>query len=297
MIFGMPPRRQPAPTLRLRRLAAELRRLRSAAGLTREEVTDRTSINNVTLYRIEQVQAKPQRRTLMALLELYGVPEDARPALLDLLRQAAEPSWLQTFPDLPEVFSTFFLFESEATTLLNYETLFIPGLLQTEDYARAVYRGGSPTATNEEIQRLVEARMSRQAVLTRESPLRLWTIIDEAALHRPVGGHKIMAAQLDHLAESAAELPHVTLQVIPYEAGAHPGMAGAFAVLQFGGDPPTGDVVYVESPSGSLFLEDETDVIRFARNFEHLRAAALAPQPSIASLRRIARDLRGGEEA
>jgi hypothetical protein len=234
----------------------------------------------------------------MTLLQLYEVPDNQRPALLDLVRQAGEPSWLQTFPgDLPEVFSTFFLFESEATTLLNYETMFIPGLLQTEDYAHAVYQGTTPTATKDELQRLVEARMSRQAVLTRESPLRLWTIIDEAALRRPVGGHKTMAAQLDHLAESATELPHVTLQVMPYEMGAHPGMSGAFAVLQFGGDPPTGDVVYVESPSGSLFLEDETDVTRFTTIFEHLRAMALAPQQSITLLRRIARDLRGGAEA
>jgi transcriptional regulator with XRE-family HTH domain len=296
----MPPRRPPAPTLRLRRLAAELRRLRSEAGLSREEVQERTALNAATLYRIEMVQARPQRRTLLTLLQLYGVPDEDRPALLDLLRQAAEPSWLQTFPgDLPEVFSTFFLFESEATTLLNYETLFIPGLLQTEDYARAVYAGGAPTATKDEVERLVEARMSRQVVLTRESPspLRLWTIIDEAALRRPVGNQKIMAAQLDHLAQSATELPHVTLQVMPYEIGAHPGMSGAFAVLQFGGDLPTGDVVYVESPSGSLFLESEADMARFTAIFEHLRAMALAPKQSVSLLQRVARDLRGGAEA
>ncbi len=170
-------------------------------------------------------------------------------------------------------------------------------LAGAQDYARGIYRGTVPTATRDEIRNLVEARMSRQAVLTRDVPLRLWAIVDEAALHRPVGGHKVMAAQLDHLAESATELPHVTLQVIPYDVGAHPGMTASFAVLQFGGDPPTGDVVYHESQTGDLFLENETDVARFTAIFEHLRAMALAPEQSTALLRRIARDMRGGAQA
>jgi Domain of unknown function (DUF5753) len=200
-------------------------------------------------------------------------------------------------PARPEAYTTFFLFESKATTLLNYEALFVPGLLQTEDYARAMYRGAAPTATKDELSRLVEARMSRQAVLTRETPLRLWTIVDEAAVHRPVGGPDVMAAQLDHLAESATELPHVTFQVIPYDVGAHPGMTASFAVLQFGGEPPTGDVVYHESQTGDLFLENETDVRRFIAIFEHLRAMALPPEQSAKLLLRIARGMRGGAEA
>jgi transcriptional regulator with XRE-family HTH domain len=293
----MPPRRQPAPTLRLRRLAAELRRLRSVSGLTREEVTERTGINAATLYRLETVQARPQRRTLVALLDLYDVNDDARAELLDLARQSTEQSWLQSFPsDLPEAYTTYILFESEARSLLNYESLFIPGLLQTEDYARAALQRGLPTATKDEIQRRVEARMSRQGVLTREAPLRLWTIVDEGALHRPVGGRDVMAAQLDHLAESGGELPHVTLQVIPYDVGGHPGMAGAFAIVQFG-QPSAADVVYIESQGSDLFLEHEPDVSRFAAVFEHLRALALPPAGSIALFRRIAQDMRGGAQA
>jgi hypothetical protein len=138
--------------------------------------------------------------------------------------------------------------------------------------------------------------MSRQVVLTRETPLRLWTIVDEGALHRPVGGTDVMSAQLDHLAESRAEMPHVTLQVIPYDVGGHPGMAGAFAILQFG-EASAADVVCVESQGSDLFLENETDVSRFAAIFEHLRALALPPEGSIALVRRIARDLRGGAQA
>lgn len=138
--------------------------------------------------------------------------------------------------------------------------------------------------------------MSRQAVLGRETPLRLWTIVDEAALHRPVGGKDVMVAQLDHLAEAGTELPHVTLQVIPYDVGGHPGMPGAFAILQFD-EPETGDVVYMENRSGDLFLESETDIARFAAVFEHLRALALPADGSASLIRRIARDMRGRAEA
>jgi hypothetical protein len=235
----------------------------------------------------------------MALLDLYGVDDDARRAeLADLARQAGEQTWIQSFPsDLPEPYPTYILFESEATALLNNETLFIPGLLQTEDYARAALSGGAPTATKDELQRLVATRMSRQAVLTRDPPLRLWAVVDEAALHRPVGGTEVMATQLEHVADTASEMPHVTFQVIPYNVGAHPGMTAAFVILQFGGDPPSGDVVYHESQTGDLFLENETDVRHFTAIFEHLRAMALPPQRSIELLRRIARDLRGGAEA
>jgi transcriptional regulator with XRE-family HTH domain len=273
------PARRPLPTLRLRRLAAELRRLRTDASLTREEVSARTGINEATLYRVESAKARPQTRTLMALLELYGVAEDDGAELQALARQSGEQNWLQSFPtELPEPYPTYISFEGEARALLNYECLFVPGLLQTEDYARAALQRGTPTGTREEVQRLVEARMSRQAVLTREPPLRLWAIVDEGALHRPVGGHKVMQAQLRRLAE-AAELPQVTLQVIPYEVGGHPGMAGSFAILQFG-DDEAADVAYIESQAGDLFLESETDVARFSMIFDNLRALALPPDES-----------------
>ncbi|MDX6393006.1 MAG: hypothetical protein QOJ73_4069 [Streptosporangiaceae bacterium] len=284
------PARRPLPTLRLRRLAAELRRLRADATLTREEVSARTGINEATLYRIESAKARPQTRTLMALLELYGVAEDGRAELRALARQSGEQNWLQSFPtELPEPYPTYISFEGEARALLNYECLFVPGLLQTEDYARAALQRGTPTGTREEVQRLVEARMSRQAVLTREPPLRLWAIVDEGALHRPVGGHTMMRAQLRRLAE-AADLPQVTLQVIPYEVGAHPGMAGSFAILQFG-DDDAADVAYIESQAGDLFLESETDVTRFSMIFDNLRALALPPDESASLVIRTASEL------
>jgi transcriptional regulator with XRE-family HTH domain len=245
--------------------------------MTRDEVAEQTGINEATLYRIETARARPQTRTLTALLKLYGLPEDEWADLLALARQASEQSWLQSFPDeLPEPYRAYISFEGEARSLTNYECLFVPGLLQTEDYARAALRAGTPTATATEIDRLLVARMNRQAVLTRDPPMRLWAIVDEGALHRQVGGPDVMRDQLKRLVEVAA-LPHVTLQAIPYAVGAHPGMAGSFAVLQFA-EPSAGDVVYVESQAADLFLESPTDVNRFTRIVEHLRALALPPE-------------------
>lgn len=284
------PARRPTPTLRLRRLSAELRRLRAEAGLTREDVAERTRINEATLYRIEAARARPQARTLMTLLELYGVPQETRDELASLSRQSSERSWLQSFPaELPEAYATYISFEGEAQSLLNYECLFIPGLLQTEGYARAALQRGMPTATREEIDREVQARMSRQAVLTREQPLRLWAIVDEASLHRPVGGSNVMRAQLEQLATSA-DLPKVTIQALPYSVGAHPGMPGSFAILQFA-DSGASDVIYIETQASTLFLEGDTDVGRFTATFEHLRALALPPDESVTLIRDVARDL------
>jgi transcriptional regulator with XRE-family HTH domain len=285
----MPPGR-PAPTARLRRLASELRRLRAAAGLSRDEVSDRTGINTATLFRIESARARPQARTLMALLDLYGVPEASRPDLISLSKQAGEQVWLQVLSsNLPEEYTTYISFEGEADSLLNYESLFIPGLLQTEEYAKAALRAGLPAASKEEIEGLVEARMSRQAVVGRDKPLRLWAIVDEAVLHRRVGGAAVMKAQLTRLA-GAAELPQVTLQVIPYEVGGHPGMMGSFVIMQFG-EPVASHVVYIETMAGDLFLEQETDLGRYREIFEHLRALALPPEASASLIARVAQDM------
>jgi transcriptional regulator with XRE-family HTH domain len=265
--------------------------LRADAGLTREEVAGRTGINEATLYRLEVAKARPQARTLVALLDLYGVTDAAhRDELRALAKQSDEQSWLQSFPpDLPEAYTTYIAFEGEAQSLLNYECLFIPGLLQIEDYARAALSRGIPNATKEEIGRRVEARMARQAVLTRETPLRLWAIVDEAALHRPVGGTAVMTAQLEHLA-SCADTPQVTLQALPYAVGGHPGMPGSFAIMRFA-DAGAGDVVYIETQASTLFLESSADLERFTGIFEHLRALALPPDESVALIRGVARDL------
>ncbi|MEU5552853.1 helix-turn-helix transcriptional regulator [Micromonospora sp. NPDC047793] len=276
-------RRQP-PTVRLRRLAAELRGLRTGAGLTREEVSEQTGINPATLYRIETAKVRPQRRTLMAMLDTYGVTdEDKRSELIALSRQAAQLGWLQAYEsELPELYTTYISFKAEARSVRNYESLFVPGLLQTESYAREVIRAGLPLATEEDIRARVEARLQRQESLRKKGPIRLWAILDEAVLHRQVGSAEVTTGQLETLVASAAQ-PHITLQVIPFASGAHAGMPGSFVVMDFP-DPADPALVYIDSMAGDLFLEREADVRRFAVTFEHLQATALDPSSSIKAI-------------
>lgn len=272
--MDLPARRQP-PTVRLRRLASELRSLRQAAGLTREDAAEQTNVNSTTLYRIETARARPQKRTLLALLDHYGVTDEARrAALLELARQSTQLGWLQAYEsELPEEYTTYISFESEARSVCNYESLFVPGLLQTEGYSRAVATASLPYAAKKEVQQRVETRLQRQQSITRDDPLKLWAIIDEAVLHRQVGGEQVMSDQLTHLLDMTKR-PHITLQVLPYRVGAHPGMHGAFALMDF---PDAADpaLVYVENMAGALYLEKAADIRRYTEMFDQLRAAAL----------------------
>jgi len=286
------PRRQ-APTVRLRRLAAELRRLRKGADLTREAVTDKTGINNATLYRIETARARPQMRTLASLLNLYEVDDEQRSYLTSLCRDASQQGWLRPYhSDLPEEYTAYISFESEAQGVRNYESLFIPGLLQTEDYARAVIRGVLPSATDAEVEDRVRARIERQDVLSKDTPLKFWAVLDEAALHRVVGGPAVMRAQLDRLA-SAAKAPSVTFQVIRFGAGAHPGMPGQFVLMDFI-DPMDTDMIYIDTMAGDLFLESDADISRYRTIFDNLVAVALSPNDSVSLVADIANELKGG---
>ncbi|OUC91435.1 helix-turn-helix domain-containing protein [Streptosporangium minutum] len=278
-------RRQP-PTVRLRRLAAELRHLREEAGLSQTEVAEKTDVNLATLHRIETAKAKPQLRTLNALLDAYGVTGSRRADLVALQKEAKQRGWLHGFEvDLPGPYSAYIGLEAEAREAINYESLFIPGLLQTEDYARAVMRGVRPTITDDEVETRIAARMQRQALLEGDTPLRLWAILDQAALSRTVGDDTVMRGQLAHLTRQA-QLPHVTIQVIPFSAGAHPGMPGSFIVLKFEADDP--EAIHIDSMAGGLFLEKEADIQRYNDICQHLRAIALSPADTaalIASMR------------
>jgi transcriptional regulator with XRE-family HTH domain len=267
------------PTVRLRRLAAELRTLRTSSGLTRDAVVERTGINVATLYRIEHARVRPQTRTLRTLLDLYGADEQQQADLIALLRDARQRGWLHAYrSELPEQYTTYIGFEGEARSVWNYESLFIPGLLQTEDYARAVIRAVLPWASRDEVERRVEVRMERKDVLRNDNPLELWVIVDEAALQRQVGGQGVMRAQLSHLVQ-AAELPNITFQVIPFRDGAHAGMPGSFVFMQFD-EATIPEVIYIDSMAGDLFLEAEADVRRYRLVFEHLRAVAASPDDS-----------------
>jgi transcriptional regulator with XRE-family HTH domain len=275
----MATRRAKPPTVRLRRLAAELRRLRAAVGLSREQVEEQTGVNEGTLYRIETARARPQRRTLVALLDLYGVDEQVKTELIELSRSADGQGWSRPYQwQLPGEYAAYISFEAEARSVHNYESLFIPGLLQIPDYGRAMIQGVLPTATEDEINERVEARAERQKLLDGDDPLTLWAVVDEAAVRRVVGDRRIMAAQLEHVA-LMTQRPNVTVQVIPFDAGAHPGMPGSFIFLEFR-DESDPELVYVDTQAGDIFLEAEDDLRRYRTMFDHLRASALSPTRS-----------------
>ncbi|RFU36686.1 XRE family transcriptional regulator [Actinomadura logoneensis] len=283
--------RRPVPTIRLRRLAAELRKLRKDAGLTRDEVTARTALNPATLWRIETAKTRPQARTLRTLLELYGASEERCAELAALLRESARRGWVHAVASgLRENHVSYIEFEGSATRVSNYESSLVPGLLQTEEYARAAIAGIRPEITEAEVDHRVGVRMRRQEVLTASDPLELRAVLDEAVLRRRVGGAELMSRQAEHLLE-ASSLRNVTLQVVPFTAGAHPGMAGAFVVMEFPEDAGSG-VAYVDGQGGDAFLEEEADVQRCQQLFDRLRAMALSPRASAALITRAVREFR-----
>lgn len=270
-------KRGQGPTIRRRRLASELRRLREAADLTIDEVGEKLECSASKVSRIETGHVGVTPRDARDMLELYGLTGDEREALVQLAREARKPGWWHAYK---EVFTgTFVGLEADASSLQAFQALLVPGLLQTETYARAVIRAMRPDADESDIQRRVAARTARQQLLSDPNPPAYWAVIDEAVLHRVVGGADVMAKQANRLLE-LAQLPHVTIQVVPFGAGAHPGMEGPFLILGFPeqADP---DVVYVDSTSGGFFLELTPDVERYSLMFDHLRAAALKPDDSI----------------
>jgi transcriptional regulator with XRE-family HTH domain len=280
---------RPAPTLRVRRLARELRQLREDAGLSQEAVAERTRISRTTVVRIEGADRPPLRRNLLALLDLYGVYGPKREALLNLLENADQTEWVRRLgEELPGPYTAYIELESEASSISSYQPGLIPGLLQTEGYARAQALAALPTATSEEIEARVFARIERQAAFA-ERAARLFSIITEAALWWEVGGRDLQCEQLLRLLD-AFESRNVTLAVIPFSAGAHPSMMASFAVLDFNGDPP---VVYAENAGGAVLLEDPTDVDGFRA--VHTRLAEIALDPS-GSHRLIAETLRKIQE-
>ncbi|MCQ6554729.1 helix-turn-helix domain-containing protein [Streptomyces sp. C10-9-1] len=264
------------PTVRRRRLGAELRRLREESGLTLDDVADRTSLPAAKVSRIETARLGIKPGDLATLLELYGVDDEGKRALLHALaRDGSRRGWWQTYRDtISPAYADLISLESEAHSVRCYETHLIPGLLQTAAYARATIAAINMTSPHEHVDALTEVRQARQAVLTRREPLELWAIIHEAALRTrvPAGPH-VMRDQLQHLVDRA-ELPHVSIQVLPFSAAPHPGMAGPFTVVRFS-DAPGMDVVLLESLTSALYVEDHAEVGRYASAFERLRAAAL----------------------
>lgn len=269
--------RDHSPTVRRRRLAGELRRLRDQAQLTIDDVAEKLECSASKISRIETGHVGVTPKDTRELLKLYGVDADQLEALVQLSREARKKGWWHSYN---EVFTGAFVgLEAETSSLRAYQALLIPGLLQTEDYMRAVIRAARPDATDAQIEKRVKARLARQRLLAEVDPPRYWAVIDEAVLCRSVGGPHVMHAQLLWLTDRAT-LPHVTIQVLPFAAGAHAGMEGPFLILGFPeqADP---DVVYVDNTTAGFYLEEPAEILRYTLMFDHLRAAALAPDESM----------------
>ncbi|MCO6006054.1 helix-turn-helix domain-containing protein [Actinoallomurus purpureus] len=286
--------RESSPTARRRRLGAELRRLRETAGLTSYEASERLGwSSNSKTSRIENGRISVAWGDVSDMLDLYGVgPGETHNRLIALARKSKEKSWWQPFSDLlDKEYATVIDLETAASQLRIFQALAIPGLLQTPDYARAIItRSGPLDLDEEEVERRVQLRMQRQAILARDGDLGLWVVLDEAALRRVIGSSQIMHGQLIHLAREARQ-PNVTVQVIPYDVGPHaslPGSAGIFSFPQ----PRDRDVVFVDTLAGTLFLEREADVRAATLGFDHLRASALSVAESVEMISAVAESYR-----
>ncbi|GIJ27646.1 transcriptional regulator [Micromonospora qiuiae] len=277
----------PSPTIRARRLRRELRRLRDRTGRTAEEVAKQLGWHRTKVIRFELGHSRVMAKDVQTLLDLYGATEEEREALTALHRQARQKGWWSAYGDvLPDDYVGF---EAEATSISSYESLYVPGLFQTEEYVRAIVRAGRSTADQDEVDRRVAARLGRKVLLSRDEPPRLWMIIDEAAVRRVVGGPKVMRAQLARLIE-ACELPTVEMQILPFSAGAHAAMGGPFALLDYADPSLDPTVVYLDNDSSTLLLEEDRHVARYRLMFDHLMAKALDPDESAAFLGRVADD-------
>ncbi|WP_424530356.1 helix-turn-helix domain-containing protein [Sphaerisporangium viridialbum] len=272
------------PTVRRRRLGIELRRLREAVDKTIDEVGRHLERSASTISRIETGKTVPRLRDVRDMLDMYGVVDgDQRELLLAMVRDAQQKGWWTDYEDvLPAGFETYVGLEAEAASLRTYQTNLVHGLLQTEDYARALLRAVRLMDRQDSVDRLVALRMRRQAALGRDHPLELWAVLDEAVLCRPIGGSAVMRAQLERLIEAAGS-PAVTIQILPFAKGAHVGLIGPFSIIEFP-DVSDPDVVYAESPAGNLYVEKPREVRRYTLVFDHLRAAALPPDESVAVL-------------
>ncbi|WP_067477754.1 helix-turn-helix domain-containing protein [Actinomadura hibisca] len=265
-----------SPTVRGRRLARELRSLREELGLTLQEVADRLDWSRATVSRLETGQTRPKPDDIAGLLDLYGVPSPDRDALIRLAREAGQRGWWTAYAD---VFAgSYAALEDEASRIRTWDPQLVHGLLQTEDYARAVITAGRMLPTSYEIERRITARKIRQQVLDRPTAPQFQMIIDEAVLHRQIGGPGVMAAQLTALAEASAR-PNVTVQVVPYAAREHAGLDGRFTILSFT-NPADPDIAYVEGTMGDVYLESTKEIAKHGDRFDRIEAAALPPEDS-----------------
>nr|WP_306432929.1 helix-turn-helix transcriptional regulator [Streptomyces harenosi] len=262
--------------------------LRERAGMKREEAARVLRVAPATVRRMEMAEVALKIPYLQLLLKAYGVPDEEAEAFIELAEEANKPGWWQRFHDiLPGWFSMYVSLEGAASLIRSYDPHFVPGLLQTEEYARGVLTSGAIGQTRpDDIERHVALRMRRQELLTREDAPRLWAVMDETALRRPVGGPEVMRDQIDKLLE-ATKLPHVTLQVAQFATGPHPGTYGPFVLFRFA-MPELPDMVYSEYLTGAVYLDARTEVAAHLEVMDRMAALAATAQRT----KEILQDLR-----
>ncbi|MGW7685943.1 helix-turn-helix domain-containing protein [Kribbella sp. NPDC054772] len=256
-------------------LGGQLRRMRESAGISRADAGWQIRASESKVSRMELGRVGFKERDVSDLLELYGMDDDPeRDRLMELARAANNPGWWSRYGDvMPSWFANYVGLEVAAALIRTYEVMFVPGLLQTEEYARAMVQlGKQPFLENQEVDQRVELRVTRQQILTRANPARLWVVIDESVLHRPVGGKRVLQAQIEHLIMWSQQ-PNITLQVMPFSSVGYAGAGGAFSLLRFP-DDDLPDIVYIEHAASALYLDKLEEVDEYVAIMEGLTISA-----------------------
>ncbi|WP_055551784.1 helix-turn-helix transcriptional regulator [Streptomyces sp. NBRC 110028] len=279
-----------APTVGQMVLGMRLRHLRERAGVSYDMAAKALHVNQTTVRRMEKAEVGLKLPYVEKLLQTYGVEQDEVDSFLGLVEEANKPGWWQGFRDvLPDWFSLYVSLEGAASRIRAYEPHFVPGLLQTEGYARTLLRIGFPQGTDEEIDRRVALRMERQELLSRPDGPHLWAVMDETVLRLRIGGPQIMRDQIDHLIETV-QMPNVTLQVVPFASGPHPGMGGPFQLFRFQ-IPELPDIVYAEGLTGAGYLDQRTDVAAYLEALDRMGTQATPARRTETFLREIRKEL------
>ncbi|MET7761449.1 helix-turn-helix transcriptional regulator [Streptomyces sp. NPDC005393] len=279
-----------APTVGQMVLGMRLRDLREKAGLSYDQAAKALHVNQTTVRRMEKAEVGLKLPYAEKLLQTYGAGQEEIESFLALAEEANRPGWWQRFRDvLPDWFSLYVSLEGAASRIRAYEPHFVPGLLQTESYARALLSVGFPNGTDRELDRRVALRMERQELLTRPGGPHLWAVMDETVLRMTIGGRDVMRAQLDRLIE-AVQMKNITLQVVPFAAGPHPGMGGPFQLFRFQ-IPELPDIVYAEGLTGAGYLDQRADVAAYLEALDRMGTQATPARRTESFLREIRKEL------
>jgi DNA-binding XRE family transcriptional regulator len=288
---GQPAADAQGPTVPRMLVGIELRRYRDAAGITPDQAAYEIRASRSKISRMENGLVRFKERDVTDLLTLYGITdEQIRGRLVTLARQASTPGWWSKYGDImADWFESYLGLETAASVIRTFELQFVHGLFQTEDYARAVTLLGHTAAPADEIDRRVSLRLKRQDLLTSTNPPQVWSVLDEGALRRPVGGRQVMRAQLKHLAE-VARMRRVSIQIVPFHRGGHAAAGGSFTVLRFS-EPEVPDVVYLEQLTSALYLDKLEDVDHYLEVMNHLSTEALTPAQTVKFITELIQDI------